>query len=661
MQTLQNGGRRSIAALGVVLVALILLAPMALRAAPTAQVVMDARTGQILHARNHDTRLHPASLTKMMTLYIAFEAVRNGEIGLDTPVRVSANAAGQPCSCLGLKTGQTIALRHLIRAAAVRSGNDAATAIGEAISGSEAAFIARMNRTAQALGMTNTSFRNAHGLTASGHLSTARDMTTLGRQLYFDFPEYYNLFSRSSADAGVRTVTNTNRAFLNGYDGADGIKTGYTRAAGFNLTASARRGERHVIVTVFGGQSVPDRTRRVTGLMDLGFERAPRRAAVRRPPPPDYGSTPPGGVAMAAAGNRPAAGRTIRIDTAVRRSPVPRLRPSPAEDPPAVAGLALGIETAIAAVAAPPDTEAAAGDSAPQPEPRPAGLTATLPFAVADAAEAPPSASTRDARAIAAAALPFALAEAAADTPAEDIPFAIADAAAPEPEADMSASPLAVASAPLPLPRPDPSGPATADLPDETHVTVALAPTEADPAPTGTRALETASAGSSAQAVTALVRPAAAAIAPPAAAAPAPAPRSQADGASLVVLTYAAIGVEEAGSGLASLARTGRAQPNLAAANAGDELTEEVTRTVSTSSPRLWAVAIGRYPNRDAAERALIRSALADLGTLDTAPRRIEQGSGGFEASFVGLTETGARGACGRLAARGQDCQPVGP
>ncbi|MEO0677293.1 MAG: serine hydrolase, partial [Pseudomonadota bacterium] len=153
-------------------------APLA--AAPYAAMVIDARSGEVLHSRNADTRLHPASLTKMMTLYIAFQAVERGEISLDTMVTISSKAAAEPPSKLGLRPGQKIKLRYLIRASAVRSANDAATAIGEALSGSEAAFARRMNRTAKAMGMTRTTFKNAHGLTESGHMSTARDMTLLG-------------------------------------------------------------------------------------------------------------------------------------------------------------------------------------------------------------------------------------------------------------------------------------------------------------------------------------------------------------------------------------------------------------------------------------------------------------------------------------------------
>ncbi|MEO1365037.1 MAG: D-alanyl-D-alanine carboxypeptidase family protein, partial [Pseudomonadota bacterium] len=297
-----------------------IILPASVMAAPYAAMVMDARTGEVLHSRNADTRLHPASLTKMMTLYVAFQAIERGEITLDTKVKVSRFAASEPPSKLGLQPGQRIALRYLIRAAAVKSANDAATAIGEAISGSEAAFARRMNRTAKSLGMTRTTFKNAHGLTESGHMSTARDMTLLGRHVLYDYPQYYNLFSRRSTHAGVREVANTNRRLLAAYRGADGIKTGYTRAAGFNLVASAERGNERVIATVFGGKSTASRNARVAELLDMGFRRAPSRAPLRKPQKPNY---VPGDDPVIVAGNGDApqgAGKIIRLTGAVKTS-----------------------------------------------------------------------------------------------------------------------------------------------------------------------------------------------------------------------------------------------------------------------------------------------------------------------------------------------------
>ena len=327
---------------GLLILAIIwmmIVVPLSAAAAPYAALVMDARSGKVLHSRNADPRLHPASLTKMMTLYVAFEAIENGEISLDTPVRISKHAASEPPSKLGLRAGQSIKLRFLIRAAAVKSANDASTAIAEAIEGSEAKFARRMNRTAKAMGMTRTTFKNAHGLTENGHLSTARDMTLLGRHLFYDYPEYYNLFSRLTADAGLRKVSHTNRKLLQSYRGADGIKTGYTRAAGFNLTASAERNGERIIATVFGGRSTATRNARVAELLDLGFKRAPRRVALHKPAKPPYlGKIDSGG-----------SGKTVRLASAaaVKKSLRPQLRPTPAE--PVLVAQADDIEKAILA------------------------------------------------------------------------------------------------------------------------------------------------------------------------------------------------------------------------------------------------------------------------------------------------------------------------
>lgn len=253
--------------------------------APRATFVMDARTGEVLVAENAEARLHPASLTKMMTLYLAFAGAERGEIDLDAMTTVSASAAAEPGSRLGLRAGQRIALRHLVRAVAVKSANDAATALAEAIAGDEAAFVSRMNEAAGAMGLTGTSFANAHGLTEAGHLSTARDMSILARRLRFDFPGDWALFSRLEADAGVRRVAHTNRRFLSGYAGADGVKTGYTRAAGYTLAASAVRGERWVIATVFGEASSAARAARVARLIDAAFASIPAEADWVPPPP----------------------------------------------------------------------------------------------------------------------------------------------------------------------------------------------------------------------------------------------------------------------------------------------------------------------------------------------------------------------------------------
>jgi len=362
---------------------MLVILPLSAAAAPYAAFVIDARSGKVLHAENADARLHPASLTKMMTLYIAFEAIEHGEIALDDDVVITRNAAGEPPSKLGLKSGQKIKLRYLIRAAAVKSANDAATAIGEAIEGSEAAFARRMNRTAQALGMSRTTFRNAHGLTEDGHLSTARDMTNLGRHLLYDFPEYYNLFSRITADAGVRKVSHTNRRLLRNYKGADGIKTGYTRAAGFNLVASAQLGSERVIATVFGGRSTATRNARVAELLDLGFKQSPTQVAMNRPSKPRYEG--PGGTRVVVAGDNEehgVAGKTVRLSAAaaVKSSLRPKSRPMPAE--PVLLAAASDIEKALMA-AQEADVPAASLPGADQPAVATTPTTAAIAVAVA--------------------------------------------------------------------------------------------------------------------------------------------------------------------------------------------------------------------------------------------------------------------------------------
>ncbi len=267
---------------GIFLAFILVLSSGVAQAAPgVSNFVMDARTGEVLYARSADTRLAPASLTKMMTLYLAFVELEAGRMSLNQRIRISANAAAEPASKLGLRRGSRIQLVYLIRAAAIKSANDAATAIGEAISGSEAEFARYMTRTARAMGMKNTQFRNANGLTQRGHYSTARDMALLGQRLFYDFPQYYNLFSRRTANAGIATVRHTNRRFLDAYEGADGIKTGFTNAAGYNLAASARRGRQRIIAVMFGGTSTAQRNARVAALLDLGFSRAPARAEIR--------------------------------------------------------------------------------------------------------------------------------------------------------------------------------------------------------------------------------------------------------------------------------------------------------------------------------------------------------------------------------------------
>lgn len=238
-----------------------------------AAVVMDAATGEVVYAANPDARHYPASLTKVMTLFVTFDALKAGRISMDSLVKVSARAARQPASRLGLEAGDRIKLRDAVLALIVKSANDAASALGEHLGGSERKFAALMNAKAAAIGLENTSFRNASGLPNRQQLTTARDFAKLVRALQRQHPEYYKLFSTRSFTFRGRKHDNHNR-LLDRYEGADGVKTGYIRASGFNLAASAKRAGRRLIGVVMGASSPQARDLHMMGLLERGFEKA---------------------------------------------------------------------------------------------------------------------------------------------------------------------------------------------------------------------------------------------------------------------------------------------------------------------------------------------------------------------------------------------------
>lgn len=329
---------------------------VAVLAGPVALYLMDARTGETLYSKNADMALPPASLTKMMTLYITFQEISAGHVSLDTMVTVSKNAANQAPSRLGLKAGQKVALRYLIRAAAVKSANDAAAAIGDYFAGSPEKWGQRMTATARSLGMKNSTFKNANGLPAKGHLSSAHDMSILGRHLFYDFPQFYNIFSRRTTDAGLATVANTNRKFLDSYEGADGIKTGFTDQAGFNLTASAERNGVRLIGTIFGGTSTAMRNQKMAELLDMGFAQAKPGVRTVKPAPADPETAAPAdGALMASAEDAAGQGDDAK---APRGAALLASSPRPAQRPGLEGAVPTGIEDAVAIAAAPQASDA---------------------------------------------------------------------------------------------------------------------------------------------------------------------------------------------------------------------------------------------------------------------------------------------------------------
>lgn len=249
------------------------LAPQNLTASANekyASIVIDMESGQVLHARNADAPRYPASLTKVMTLYMVFEALDEGTLALTDEMNVSTKAAKASPSKLGLRTGSTITVEQGINALVTKSANDVAVVIAEHLGGSESRFAALMTVKARSLGLRDTRFYNASGLPDARQVSTARDMAKLAEAMLVNHRDQYDYFSQRSFKFGRVTHRNHNR-LLGLVDGVDGIKTGYTRASGFNLMSSAERDGNRVIVVMLGGRTSAARNAHVTDLLEAAF------------------------------------------------------------------------------------------------------------------------------------------------------------------------------------------------------------------------------------------------------------------------------------------------------------------------------------------------------------------------------------------------------
>lgn len=263
------------------IVAGLVLAASALTAVPAfanpkyAGIVVDAKTGRTLYEHQADATRFPASLTKIMTLYILFEEIESGRMSMQTPLKVSAYAASRPPSKIGLKPGSTIRARDAALALITKSANDVAVVVAENISGSVPNFADRMTRTARALGMSRTTFRNPSGLPDKRQVTTARDMATLGRAIQQRFPKYYELFNTRVFTFNGRRFGNHNR-LLGKVRGVDGIKTGYTRASGFNLVTNVETDGRHIVAVVIGGRTGASRNQQMTRLIGEYLPKASR-------------------------------------------------------------------------------------------------------------------------------------------------------------------------------------------------------------------------------------------------------------------------------------------------------------------------------------------------------------------------------------------------
>jgi D-alanyl-D-alanine carboxypeptidase len=363
-----------------------------------AVLVVDANTGRVLHDRSADAPRFPASLVKLMTLYMIFELIEQGRLELNTKVRFSANAVAAPPSNLDVEEGTEIALIDAIKALITKSANDVAVAVAEHIAGSEEKFAELMTRRARELGMKSTAFRNASGLPDPEQVTTARDMITLALRLQDQFPKYYPLFATRTFTWGGETYRNHNTLLFR-YQGLDGMKTGYIRASGFNLVASARRGKKHVIAAYFGGNTAALRNAAVRRHLDAGFAKA-SSVKTRQPGPllSAQAKAPPLARAKAAPiveakAPPPAPSKALPGIVLAVPAPQPVQRPSPAahvevagarptataEAPEVSAGSRepRSIEALLEQTDAPSETKAAAAPApeAPAPAAAPSGKT----------------------------------------------------------------------------------------------------------------------------------------------------------------------------------------------------------------------------------------------------------------------------------------------
>lgn len=237
-----------------------------------ASIVLDAETGKVLSSRYPDKIVHPASLTKMMTMYMVFREIEAGRMSLNDTIHVSGHAAAQPASKAGLKAGSRIKVRDALGLVVTLSANDIATALGEAVSGSESQFARDMTNVAHAMGMNSTQFRNANGLPNPAQVTTARDMAILARALLYHYPNQYHFFGMKNYSFKGKSYHNHNR-LMNSFAGMDGLKTGFINASGFNLVASAKRNNRRLIGVVFGGRSWQTRNEHMAELLNAGFDK----------------------------------------------------------------------------------------------------------------------------------------------------------------------------------------------------------------------------------------------------------------------------------------------------------------------------------------------------------------------------------------------------
>ena len=580
--------------------------------APYADIVVDANSGTVLHSTNPDAQRHPASLTKIMTLYLLFEQLEAGKLKLDSPLPVSKEAAAQMPTKLGLKPGSTLAVEDAIKGMVTRSANDAAVVVAEAIAGDEDAFAKLMTRKAQALGMSRTIYKNASGLPDSGQITTARDQSTLGRAVQERFPRYYKYFSIRTFVFRGQSIGNHNN-LLGRVEGVDGIKTGYVNASGFNLVTSVHRGNRYLVAVVMGGSSAGSRDAK---MRDLISDKIAQASVKRTAPMVAEGSPPPEA--------RPEPKAVAKVETA----PEPKVAAKVEAKP----------EPKVAA-----KTEAAKTEAKPEPkaEARFAVASAvSLPVRLnsAPAAQADPAATTRT-ESMAAAAQPRTAAGSTdpirpvlvktlsvkAGTTASLAPMQVSATAPTEPAPVRAAAPVA-ASAPVVAVKPEPA-------PQPAPVVVAAAKPEPAPAP--------------------FPPPIAAKIEAPL---PALVTASKPD-VPAPALSFAPIAAkaEPAAAPVAAPARVAAAEPAPAP-----------TRAAPAAKPQHrsgWIIQVGAFPGEQEAKKRLASAqtkAAKLLTKAEAFTETVEKGGTTlYRARFAGLDKDSAEAACKHLKRNDVECVTV--
>src|SRR6478752_7255090 len=578
-------------------------------AAPYADIVVDANSGTVLHSTNPDAQRHPASLTKIMTLYLLFEQLEAGKLKLDSQLPVSKEAAGQMPTKLGLKPGSTLAVEDAIKGMVTRSANDAAVVVAEAIAGDEDAFAKLMTRKAQALGMSRTIYKNASGLPDSGQITTARDQSALGRAVQERFPRYYKYFSIRTFVFRGQSIGNHNN-LLGRVEGVDGIKTGYVNASGFNLVTSVHRGNRYLVAVVMGGSSAGSRDAK---MRDLISDKIAQASVKRTAPMVAEGSPPPEAKAVA------------KVETA----PEPKVAAKVEAKP----------EPKVAA-----KTEANKTEAKPEPkaEARFAVASAvSLPVRLnsAPAAQADPAATTRT-ESMAAAAQPRTAAGSTdpirpvlvktlsvkAGTTASLAPMQVSATAPTEPAPVRAAAPVA-ASAPVVAVKPEPA-------PQPAPVVVAAAKPEPAPAP--------------------FPPPIAAKIEAPL---PALVTASKPD-VPAPALSFAPIAAkaEPAAAPVASPARVAAAQPAPAPARA-------TTPAAKPQQRSGWIIQVGAFPAEQEAKKRLSSAqtkAAKLLTKAEAFTETVEKGGTTlYRARFAGLDKDSAEAACKYLKRNDVECVTI--